>query len=97
MVSILQMNGLKDSLIYIDIKKGCTTTKGVIHYMENYSIEILDKSGKKIGELPTASPTEILQFINKGFVVMDRMSGQQLTENQMSSIIGISEGLINVG
>lgn len=62
-----------------------------------YSIEIFDKSNKKIGELPTATQTEILQFINKGFIVIDRMTGSQLTESSLNATIGVSDGLINIG
>lgn len=65
--------------------------------MGTYSITILDQQGKKIGELMTATQTEILQFINKGFTVIDRMTGQELTEASMSSVIGVSDGLISIG
>lgn len=65
--------------------------------MGTYSITILDQQGKKIGELMTATQTEILQFINKGFKVIDRMTGQELTESSMSSVIGVSDGLISIG
>jgi hypothetical protein len=65
--------------------------------MGSYSITILDQQGKKIGELMTATQTEILQFINKGFKVIDRMTGQELTEASMSSVIGVSDGLISIG
>lgn len=62
-----------------------------------YSIEILDQNNKKIGELPTATSSEVLQFINKGFIVIDRMTGQQLTELNVTSSIGVSDGLIDIG
>ena len=65
--------------------------------MGTYSITILDQQGKKIGELMTATPTDILQFINKGFTVIDRMTGQELTEASVSSVIGVSDGLISIG
>ena len=65
--------------------------------MGTYSIEILDQNNKKIGELPTASSSEVLKFINKGFIVIDRMTGQQLTESNVTSSIGVSDGLIDIG
>lgn len=65
--------------------------------MGTYSIEILDQNNKKIGELPTASSSEVLKFINKGFIVIDRMTGQQLTESNVTSSIGVSDGLIEIG
>lgn len=65
--------------------------------MKTYSITILDQSGKKIGELMTATQTEILQFINKGFTVIDRATSSELTSDMVSSTIGVSDGLINIG
>jgi len=65
--------------------------------MGTYSIEIFDHNNKKIGELPTATSSEILQFINKGFIVIDRMTGNRMTESSITSTIGVSDGLINVG
>lgn len=65
--------------------------------MGTYSIEIFDQNNKKIGELPTATSSEILQFINKGFIVIDRMTGNRMNESSITSTIGVSDGLINVG
>lgn len=65
--------------------------------MGTYSINILDQTGKKIGELPAATQTEILQFINKGFEVIDRSTGSKITTDILTSTIGVSDGLINIG
>ena len=65
--------------------------------MGTYSITILDQSGKKIGELMTATQTEIMQFINKGFTVVDRSTGASITMDSLSSTIGVSECIINIG
>lgn len=65
--------------------------------MGTYSITILDQSGKKIGELMTATQTEIMQFINKGFTVVDRSTGSNITIDSLSSTIGVSECIINIG
>lgn len=64
--------------------------------MGTYSITILDQSGKKIGELMTATQTEIMQFINKGFTVVDRSTGSSITMDSLSSTIGVSECIINI-
>lgn len=62
-----------------------------------YSIEIVDKQGMQIGELMTATPSEILQFINKGFDVIDKATGMKMSEEMLTSTIGVSDGVINVG
>lgn len=62
-----------------------------------YSIIILDSAGKKLGELMTATQTEILQYINKGFTVIDRTTNQPITAESISATIGVSDGVINVG
>lgn len=61
-----------------------------------YSIQIVDDSGNQIGELMTATPNEIIKLINKGFIVIDKMTGSRLTEQMMTSVVGVSDGLINM-
>lgn len=63
----------------------------------SYSIIILDNHGKKVGELMTATSDEVIKFINKGFTVVDRASGISLTEQDVMSTVGVSDGVINVG
>jgi len=61
-----------------------------------YSIQILDGNNKSIGELMTASPSDILKYINKGFKVIDKSTGSELTESFINSTIGVSDGIIDV-
>lgn len=63
----------------------------------SYSITILDRNGKKIGELMTATQSDIMKFINKGFTVVDNSTGMNMTSELMSSTIGVSECIINLG
>jgi hypothetical protein len=60
-----------------------------------YSIQIYDNKHEVIGELMTASVSDILKLINKGFHVVDKLTGNELTEAQLTSMIGVSDGLIN--
>lgn len=62
----------------------------------SFSIQILDKSQKPIGELMTASPSDVLKYINKGFTVIDKSTGAELTETFINSTIGVSEGIIDI-
>jgi len=65
---------------------------------QTYSIIIINKTdGKKIGELLTASSEQIMQLINKGFGVIDRMNGAEITEGMLMSTVGVSDGFINIG
>lgn len=63
----------------------------------SYSIIILDIHGKKVGELMTATSDEVIKFINKGFTVIDIASRVPLTEQDVMSTIGVSDGVINIG
>jgi hypothetical protein len=65
--------------------------------MSTYSIDILDTCGKKIGELMTATQTDILRYIEKGFKVIDKCTGSEITSDVINSSIGVSDGLINIG
>jgi hypothetical protein len=62
--------------------------------MSTYAIDILDKQNKKIGELMTASTTEILQLISKGFLVIDKVTNQEITEGMLTATVGVSECII---
>lgn len=62
-----------------------------------YSIIILDIHGKKVGELMTATSDEVIKFINKGFTVIDIASRASLTEQDVMSTVGVSDGVINIG
>lgn len=70
-----------------------STTKGEIVTM-TYSIVILDACGKKVGELPTATPSEVLNLLGKGFTCIDITTRQPLTEEQVSGLVGVIDGLI---
>lgn len=60
-----------------------------------YSIVILDASGKKIGELPTATPSQVLNLLGKGFTCVDITTNMPLSESEVSAIVGVTDGLIN--
>ena len=62
--------------------------------MSTYAIDILDKQNKKIGELMTATTTEILQLITKGFLIIDKVTNQEITENMLTATVGVSECII---
>lgn len=62
-----------------------------------YSIKIYDNQGSVIGELPTATPQDIMKYINKGFVVIDINTNKELTMNDVSETVGVSDGFIDIG
>lgn len=74
-------------------KRKDNITKGVL-LMSTYAIDILDKQNKKIGELMTATTTEILQLITKGFLIIDKVTNQEITENMLTATVGVSECII---
>lgn len=60
-----------------------------------YAIKILDKvTGKIVGELMTASPAEIMTLLGKGFTVVDISNGEEITMESMSTMVGVSDGVI---
>lgn len=62
-----------------------------------YSIKIFDAQGSVIGELPTATPQDIMKYINKGFVVIDINTDKELTIADVAETVGVSDGLIDIG
>ena len=59
-----------------------------------YSVTIYDSSGSFIGELPAVSAQDVMGYINKGFIVKDKITGKVLTIEEVSSVIGVSDGFI---
>lgn len=62
-----------------------------------YAIKILDDKNKLVGEMMTATYTDIAKFINKGFHVIDKTNGQEITLEQMDETVGCSDGAILLG
>ena len=59
-----------------------------------YSVTIQDKMGKKVGELPMATATDVVTLINKGFIVINNYTGTPLSINEVQSTIGVPECII---
>lgn len=62
-----------------------------------HAVKIMDSNNKPIGELMTASDTDILKYLQKGFVVIDTKTGAYLTEESITTELGMSDGVIMVG
>ena len=62
-----------------------------------YSIKIFDTQGSVIGALPTATPQDIMKYINKGFIVVDINTNKSLTMEDVAETVGVSDGLIDIG
>jgi len=56
------------------------------------SIRIMDDNQQLIGELMTASNTDILAYIAKGLKVYDKKTGEMITESAMTEELGVSDG-----
>ena len=65
--------------------------------MNTHSIQIFDNNHKSIGELMTATDTDIMKFINKGFIVVDRITNQQIILESVNQTVGVSDGVIDIG
>lgn len=59
-----------------------------------YQVDILDSSNNHIGELMTASDSDILKLINKGLIVINKSNGQVIQESAVVDSIGVSDGII---
>lgn len=65
--------------------------------MENtFSIIIKDENDQLIGELMQATSVDIIKYIEKGFVVLNKINHNVITLDDIKSTIGVSDGLINI-
>lgn len=61
-----------------------------------YAIQIFDNNHKNVGELMTASLTDIMSLLNKGMHVVDKATGREFDINTVCQMIGVSDGAIAV-
>ena len=61
-----------------------------------YSVVIYDSSGSFIGELPAASAQDVMGYINKGFIVKNKITGKEITLEEVSVSIATSDGFIEI-
>lgn len=61
-----------------------------------YSIKIIDTNGSPIGELMNASAEDVLKFIAKGFRVIDIHDESEITEDMVTTRLGVSDGTIAI-
>lgn len=57
-------------------------------------VRIYDGNQQLIGELMTASNTDILKYLAKGLVVVDQKTGNVITESEMTNELGMSDGSV---
>ena len=62
-----------------------------------YAIKILDNDQKIIGEMMTASYSDITKFISKGFTVINIETNEKITLESMTDTMGVSDGGIVLG
>jgi len=62
-----------------------------------YAIKILDQKDNLIGEMMTASYSDVTKFIDKGFKVIDITNGSEMTRADLDNTIGVSDGAMIVG
>ena len=55
-------------------------------------IKIVDNNQQLIGESMTATNTDILQYLAKGLTVIDKKTGDVITESDITSTMGVSDG-----
>ena len=59
------------------------------------NITVYDRTSKQVvAELMTATPNDVLKFIQKGFKVIDNFTKQELSESDVLSMVGMSECVI---
>lgn len=59
------------------------------------NITVYDKTTNMVvANMMTATPNDVLKFIQKGFKVVDNTTRSELTESEVLSMIGMSECVI---
>ena len=58
------------------------------------AVRVFDSDGKLLAELMDASPSDVLTFIDKGFLVVD-MTNTPIDRDTISNMVGCSDCVIS--
>jgi len=61
-----------------------------------FSIKIEDSSGKHVGQLMTASLSDIISLMDKGMTIIDTNTNTPFTREGIYSMMGVSDGVMVV-
>jgi hypothetical protein len=61
-----------------------------------YNITIMDANHKHVGDLMTATQSDIINLLNKGMIVINQMDGSEITKETLMDTVGVSDGLIEM-
>lgn len=64
--------------------------------MMTYNINILDENHQHVGDLMTASVGDITKLLDKGMIVVDKISGNEITREMLMNTVGVSDGMIEL-
>lgn len=64
--------------------------------MMTYNINILDENHQHVGDLMTASAGDIIKLLDKGMIVVDKISGNEITREMLMNTVGVSDGMIEL-
>lgn len=62
-----------------------------------FNVQIFDNSREHIADKMDATPSEVITFLNKGFIVVNILTGQEMTIADAQSAIGVSESIVSIG
>jgi len=62
-----------------------------------FNVQIFDTNKKHIADFMNASIDDVLKFIHKGMVVINVLTGQELTESDLLNMVGVADCNIQVG
>ena len=60
---------------------------------QEYEVDIFS-GNTKIGELMTASASDLLKYLHKGLTVIEESTGMQITEDMLNGSLGVSDGCV---
>ena len=56
----------------------------------------MDANHKHVGDLMTATQSDIINLLNKGMIVINQMDGSEITKETLMDTVGVSDGLIEL-
>lgn len=62
-----------------------------------FNVQIFDNHRNHIADFMNATVDDVMKYLNKGLIVVNLLTGQELREEDLVNMIGVSDSVISLG
>lgn len=62
-----------------------------------FNIQIFDMNRNHIADFMNASVDDVMKYLNKGLIVVNLLTGQELREEDLLNMVGVADSVTSIG